>query len=177
VGLVGYGAIGRRVARVLAAFGARVLVHDPYAGDVDSGVTLVDSLDDLLAASSVLSLHARVTAENRGMIGAAQLARLPRGAVVVNTARGALLDHDALCDALDDGHLGAAGLDVFPSEPLPPGHRLLRTRGVVATPHLAGCSRAVAEKAARLCAAEVARWTRGEPLAHCANPAALRGGR
>ncbi|WP_149181461.1 2-hydroxyacid dehydrogenase [Streptomyces sp. TRM49041] len=177
VGLVGYGAIGHRVARILGGFGAEVLVHDPYlAPDTAPGVANV-SLDELLARSRVLSLHARLTAENHGMIGAEEIAAMPPGSVIVNCARGGLLDYDAVCDALDRGHLFAAAFDVFPEEPVPAGARLLRTPGVVMTPHLAGASKQTAHQAARICAEETARHLRGEPLAHCANPAVLgRGG-
>ncbi|MEU9055254.1 2-hydroxyacid dehydrogenase [Streptomyces sp. NPDC048384] len=167
VGLVGYGAVGSRVARVLGAFGARVMVHDPYVHGEIHGLR-VASLDDLLRASRVITLHARLTAETRGLIGARELALLPQGAVVVNAARGPLLDEDALCTALENGHLAAAALDTYAQEPLPPASRLhaLADR-VVLTPHLGGASRAVAEKAARIAAEEVSRWLRGEPLAHC----------
>ncbi|MEV7000543.1 2-hydroxyacid dehydrogenase [Streptomyces sp. NPDC093982] len=167
VGLVGYGAVGSRVARVLGAFGARVMVHDPYVHGEIHGLR-VASLDDLLRASRVITLHARLTTETRGLIGARELALLPQGAVVVNAARGPLLDEDALCTALENGHLSAAALDTYAQEPLPPTSRLhaLADR-VVLTPHLGGASRAVAEKAARIAAEEVSRWLRGEPLAHC----------
>lgn len=170
VGLVGYGAVGSRVAKVLVALGADVLVHDPYA-DMSAMPPDVHpaGLDTLLRRAAVVSVHARVSAETRGMIGAAQLALMPAGAVLVNCARGALVDYDAVCDALDAGRLGAAAFDVFPEEPVPADSRLLRTRNVVVTPHLAGASRQVAEKAARIAAAEVGRWLRGEPLAHVAN--------
>ncbi|MER6059677.1 2-hydroxyacid dehydrogenase [Streptomyces sp. NPDC001792] len=167
VGIVGYGAVGSRVARVLCAFGARVMVYDPYVRGEVHGLRL-DSLDELLRRSQVVTLHARLTAQTRGLLGARELALLPPGAVVVNAARGALLDEDALCDALANGRLGAAALDTYAREPLPADSRL---RGpadrVVLTPHLGGASRAVAEKAARIAAAEVGRWVRGEPLAHC----------
>ncbi|MEU6671754.1 2-hydroxyacid dehydrogenase [Streptomyces sp. NPDC046727] len=167
VGLVGYGAVGSRVARVLGAFGARVMVYDPYARGEVHGLRL-PALDDLLRRSAVVSLHARLTAETRGLLGARELALLPPGAVVVNAARGPLLDEDALCDALADGRLSAAALDTYAREPLPPDSRL-RTLSdrIVLTPHLGGASRPVAEKAARIAAAEVGRWLRGEPLAHC----------
>ncbi|MFH8774873.1 2-hydroxyacid dehydrogenase [Streptomyces sp. NPDC017958] len=167
VGLVGYGAVGSRVARVLCAFGARVMVYDPYVRGEVHGLR-VSALDDLLRRSAVITLHARLTAETRGLIGARELALLPPGAVVVNAARGPLLDEDALCDALEGGRLAAAALDTYAREPLPPDSRLpgLADR-VVLTPHLGGASRAVAEKAARIAAAEVGRWVRGEPLAHC----------
>ncbi|GAB2743777.1 2-hydroxyacid dehydrogenase [Streptomyces bullii] len=167
VGLVGYGAVGSRVARVLCAFGARVMVYDPYVhGDIHG--LRVPSLEDLLRASRVITLHARLTDETRGLIGARELALLPRGAVVVNAARGPLLDEDALCDALEGGQVSAAALDTYAREPLPAGARLLGFADrVVLTPHLGGASRAVAEKAARIAAEEVGRWARGDRLAHC----------
>ncbi|GHG93234.1 2-hydroxyacid dehydrogenase [Streptomyces lanatus] len=167
VGLVGYGAVGSRVARVLCAFGARVMVYDPYVKGEIHGLR-VASLDELLRSSRVITLHARLTPETRGLIGARELGLLPSGAVVVNAARGALLDEDALCEALENGQVSAAALDTYVQEPLPPASRLhALTDRVVLTPHLGGASRAVAEKAAAIAAAEVARWARGEPLAHC----------
>lgn len=174
VGLVGAGAVGGRVARILLAFGARVLVHDPYAppGSLPDGIVAVD-LPELLAASQVVSLHARVTPETTGMIGAAELAAMPPGSVLVNCARGALLDHGALAEALRSGHLFAAGLDVFDVEPLPADHPLRGLPNVVLTPHLAGASRQVAERASRMVAAEADRWRRGSAPAHCANPDVL----
>ncbi|UGY94428.1 2-hydroxyacid dehydrogenase [Streptomyces gobiensis] len=174
VGLVGYGAIGSRVAKVLAAMGAEVLVHDPYAApEALAGIAEQVSLDELLVRSRIVSLHARVTEETTGMIGRAQIAAMPRGSVLVNCARGALLDYEAVCDALDSGQLRGAGFDVFPEEPVPAGSRLLTTPGVVLTPHIAGGSQQVAHKAANIVAAEVGRYLRGEPLAHCANPDAF----
>ncbi|PZG19719.1 hydroxyacid dehydrogenase [Nonomuraea aridisoli] len=164
-GLIGYGAIGRRVGRMLAGFGAEVLVHDPYV-DVPNRV----DLPELLERSRFVSLHARATPETAGMIGAEQIAAMPRGSVLVNCARGALLDYDALCDALESGHLFGAAMDVFPEEPIPPGSRLLTAPNLVMTPHLAGASKETAMKAASIVAADVARYVRGEPLAHLANP-------
>jgi D-3-phosphoglycerate dehydrogenase len=166
VGLVGYGAVGSRVARILAGFGARVLVYDPYAKDVPG---LVADLDELLRGSDVVSLHARLTPETRDMIGARELALMPEGSVLVNCARGGLVDTEALCDALASGHLFGAGLDTYAEEPPPPGSRLFTTPNLVMTPHLGGASRAVARKAARIVAAEVGRLHRGEALEHCLN--------
>ncbi|MEU5882550.1 2-hydroxyacid dehydrogenase [Spirillospora sp. NPDC047279] len=168
VGLVGCGAVGLRVARMLHVLGARVLVHDPYAGDL-GGVAELVSLGDLLAQAQIISLHARVTPETTGMIGAAQIAAMPPGGIVVNCARGALLDYDAVCDALDSGHLYGAAFDVFPEEPIPSGSRLLTTPNITLTPHLAGASKQTAANAARIIAGEVGRYLRGEPLLHSAN--------
>ncbi|MFD6339772.1 2-hydroxyacid dehydrogenase [Streptomyces sp. NPDC060131] len=168
VGLLGCGAVGSRVARALTALGARVCLYDPYA-DPDtlraSGTPVAD-LDELLRRSDVVSLHARLTPETRGLLGARELALLPEGAVVVNCARGALLDEDALCDALESGRLAAAGLDVFAVEPPPADSRLRTAPRLVMTPHLAGANISVAHNAARIAAAEVGRFLRGEPLAH-----------
>lgn len=155
VGLIGFGAIGARVARILRAFDATVLVHDPFIATAPEGVALV-GLDELLERSTSVSLHARLTPENRHMIAAPQLARMPRGAVLVNTARGGLLDYEAVADALDSGHLGAAAFDVYDAEPIPADSRLLKAPRTVLTPHLAGATRQTAERAATLAAAEVA---------------------
>ena len=170
LGLVGFGAIGSRVARACEALGMRVLVYDPYlAGDLPAPFERADALDDLLAASAVVTLHARLTAETRGMIGRRELALMPRGSVLVNCARGGLLDYDALCDALDSGHLFAAACDVFPLEPLPPGHRILSTPRLTVSPHVAGASRQSAHFAADLGAADIACHLRGEEPRYVAN--------
>jgi D-3-phosphoglycerate dehydrogenase len=170
VGLIGYGAIGNRVARIAGGFGARVAVHDPYVDPAAfAGIAEPLDLPDLLAQADVLSLHARLTPDTQGMIGAAQIAAMPRGSVLVNCARGGLVDYDAVCDALDTGRLFAAAFDVYPEEPIPAGSRLLRTEGIVMTPHLAGASRETAHNAARITAAETARFLKGEPLLHRQN--------
>ncbi|MCY9784602.1 2-hydroxyacid dehydrogenase [Nocardiopsis sp. EMB25] len=174
VGLVGYGAIGRRVAAALSALGARILVHDPYVTEdaLPETATKV-TLDDLLAHARIVSLHARLTPETRGIIGTDEIAAMRPGGVLVNCARGGLVDYDAVRRALESGHLHAAAFDVYAEEPVPPDSRLLKAPNVVLTPHVAGASRQVAHKAADLVAAEVHRFLDGRPLAHCANPAVL----
>ncbi len=176
-GLVGFGAVGSRVARILSAFGAEVLVADPYVDPekvAEAGATLVP-FDELLPRAQILSLHARLTPETRHLIGREAIARLPDGAVMVNAARGGLLEQDALCDALEAGKIRAAALDVFDPEPPPPGSRVYTTPNLVLSPHLAGASRETAERAATIAAAEVGRYLRGEPLLHVANPDAIAG--
>ena len=137
VGLVGFGRIGRRVAELARCFGAEVLVFDPYL-DAAEGVTVTD-LPRLLAAADVISLHAPLTPETRHLIGAAELALIKPGAVLVNCARGGLLDLDAAHAALLDGRLAGVGLDVYDPEP-PADHPLFHHPDVVLTPHIMGIS-------------------------------------
>lgn len=174
VGLIGYGAIGRIVSRVLRAFGATVLTYDPYA-DVAAvaadGVEPV-GLEDLLRRSSVVSLHARLTAETRHLLDAERLSLLPHGAVLVNSARGGLLDYRPLPEMLETGRLGALAIDVYDIEPPPEDWPLLRAPNVVMTPHLAGATRETAQRAAEIVAADVGRYLRGERPRYLANPEA-----
>jgi phosphoglycerate dehydrogenase-like enzyme len=137
VGLVGYGRIGRLVARRVAGFDARVLTHDPVydGGDVAEAVPLAE----LLARASVVSLHAPLIDTTRHLIGAAELRAMRPDAILINTARGGLVDELALVAALEAGDIAGAGLDVFAEEP-PPVERFRALRNVVLTPHLAGLS-------------------------------------
>ncbi|WP_028707887.1 2-hydroxyacid dehydrogenase [Propionicicella superfundia] len=177
VGVIGYGAVGSRVAAAMQALGATVLVYDPWVDPsrVAPGVELVPALDALLSRSTIVTIHARVTPENHHMIAAPQIALMPRGSILVNCARGSLLDYDAACDALDSGHLFAASFDCLPSEPLPPGHRLTRTPRLTLTPHLGGASKQAAELAARIGADDIARFAHGEAPVHLMNPEVLKG--
>jgi D-3-phosphoglycerate dehydrogenase len=169
-GLIGYGAIGKIVGRILRSFGTTVLVYDPFAKiEEKDDVTQVE-LQELLGRSNVVSLHARETKESRSILGAREIAQLQKGSVVVNCARGSLLDYDALAEALRSKHLFAAAADVFPEEPLPADSPLLKLVNFVMTPHTAGGTRQAAEKAATIAAAEVRRFLSGEPLLYCANP-------
>jgi phosphoglycerate dehydrogenase-like enzyme len=140
LGLVGIGRIASRVALAGQALGMRVIAHDPGVDTAPvPGVDLV-TLDHLLAASDVVSLHAPALPTTVGMINADTLAAMKPGAYLVNCARGVLVDHDALVDAIDRGHLAGAGLDVTDPEPLPAGHPLLDRSNVVVTPHIASAS-------------------------------------
>jgi D-3-phosphoglycerate dehydrogenase len=172
VGLVGYGAIGSRVAQVMVAMDAEVGVFDPYLGETElpPGVKQVSTLEDLMSTSNIVSIHARLTKDNENMIGAEQIALMPPDSILVNCARGGLLDYEAMCDALDSGHLYAAACDVLPLEPLPSDHRLLRTPRLTLTPHLAGASRQAARLAADIGASDIARYAAGERPVHLANP-------
>ncbi len=171
VGLVGYGAVGSRVARIMRGFGAEVLVYDPFAklDGSDAGIRQSDSLDDVLGKSAIVSVHARLTEQSRGLIGAREVALMPRDSILINAARGGLVDYDAVCDALDSGHLYGAGFDVFDEEPLPADARLLRTPHVVMTPHLAGATKETAQRAAQIAASQVRAYLAGDPVPHLAN--------
>jgi D-3-phosphoglycerate dehydrogenase / 2-oxoglutarate reductase len=177
VGLVGLGAIGRRVAHLLRGFGAEVLAFDPFTDEeaaASVGATLVD-LPHLLTHSDIISVHARLTEETRGMFGTDTFAGMKPGARFVNTARGELVDRAALLAALESGHLAGAALDVFDPEPPEPGDPLLRRPDVVVTPHIAGASRQVAEESVQRVTMEVARYLTTGRLEHCANPQAVAG--
>ena len=165
VGLIGYGEVGRRVVRLLKAFGCRILVADPYvqltAEDLNDGVKQV-SLDQLLAESDVVSLHPRVTPETTRMMNAETLGKMKKGAYFINTARGPLLDYDALYAVLESGHLRGAMLETFAIEPVPADWPLLQLPNVTLTPHIAGASVKTVRYAAGLAAEEVRRYLDGE---------------
>jgi len=135
LGIVGMGRIGRAVARRAAGFGMRVLFHDPTPAGAVAGAEYVADLETLLARSQVLSLHCPSNRETRHLLDSRRLRLLPRGAIVVNTSRGEVVDEAALVEALENGHVGGAGLDVYEREPdVHPG---LRSRSdVVLLPHL-----------------------------------------
>ncbi|KAA3450779.1 oxidoreductase [Mesorhizobium sp. SARCC-RB16n] len=166
VGVVGYGNIGTKVVRLLRAFGCHVLVSDPYvqlsAEDRNAGVELV-ALDDLLSRSDVVTLHSRVTGETRGLIGKDTIARMKPGAIFVNTARGPLVDYDALYEALVSGQIASAMLETFAVEPVPSDWPLLQLPNVTLTPHIAGASVRTVTYAAEQAAEEVRRYIAGLP--------------
>jgi D-3-phosphoglycerate dehydrogenase len=137
LGLVGLGAIGARVAAVAAALGMRVIAHDPFAASAPEGVELLP-LADVIAGADVLSLHCPLTKDNANMLNAASLATMRPGAIVVNTARGGLIDEAALADALKSGALRAAGLDSFQVEPFSAGHPFTGIPNLILSPHIGG---------------------------------------
>ena len=138
LGLVGFGRIARRVAAASRALGMRVLAYDPYVTEAE-GCELAD-LQRLFAESDVISLHAPAMASTRHLINADTLAATKRGVYIVNCARGALVDQEALLAALESGQVAGAGLDVTDPEPLPPGHPLLEHPNVIVTPHVASAT-------------------------------------
>ncbi|MCC7494796.1 MAG: hypothetical protein IT204_20745 [Fimbriimonadaceae bacterium] len=168
LGLLGCGQIGRRVARAAAGFGMAVSYHDQQrlaAADEQSLGLTWRPFDELLASSQVLSLHVPLTPATRHLIDAAALARLPRGAVLINTSRGPVVDEPALLAALDSGQLGGAGLDVFEFEPRVPA-ALLARENVALLPHLAGGSSEARRAAQTTCLQQVAAVLAGAAPAY-----------
>jgi len=168
VGLIGLGAIGQAVARRLSGFGCRLL------GWTRSGRTVPGvepaSLDGLLAGSDFVSLHVALTPETRGLLDPARLARMKPGAILVNAARGGLVDETALAARLRSGALAAAGLDVFDREPLPPSSPLLGVENVVLSPHIGSASVGTRIRMADLAVENLLAGLEGRPLPACANP-------
>ncbi len=165
LGLIGFGNIPRALAPKAKAFGYQVIACDPYAGSelfAACGVEAV-SFESLLARADAISVHAPLTPATRGLIDAAAFARMKKGAVIVNTARGPLIDEPALIAALDSGQLGGAALDVAATEPLPKDSALLGRPNVILTPHTAFYSVEALEELQIKCAADVARVLSGQP--------------
>ncbi len=150
LGVVGYGRIGARVAAVAQALGMRVIAHSRHAVP---GVENVD-LPTLLDTSDVVTLHCPLTEQTRHLLDAAAFAMMKPGALVINTARGGVIDHDALLEALRSGHLGGAGLDVFPEEPNIPA-ALLELDNVVCTPHVGSNTARTRQDMLEACAAQI----------------------
>jgi D-3-phosphoglycerate dehydrogenase len=161
-GVIGYGRIGRRTAGKLAALGARVLAHTTHPPRQGAGEVRFVALDELLAGSDAVIVHAPLTPATRHLIGARELSLMPRGSLLVNVSRGGLVDTAALAGALASGQLSGAGLDVLEGEPAVP-RELLAHPGVVITPHLAFSSDASVLDLRRGAAEEAARVLSGQP--------------
>ena len=160
VGLVGYGRIARQIAAPLAALGAQIIAHDPY---LEPGPDLPPllSLEEVLAEADIVSLHLPLTGETRGFINAERIAGMKSGAILVNTSRGPLVDLGSLTDALVDGRLSGAGLDVFDIEPLDPS-RIEGIPNLIATPHMAYYSEEALAESQTKAATQVIKVLTGE---------------
>jgi D-3-phosphoglycerate dehydrogenase / 2-oxoglutarate reductase len=164
LGLVGFGNIPRMLAPKAKAFGLKVIAHDPYVTKEILSAAGVEgvSFDDLLARSDFISVHAQLLPATRGLINASAFAKMKKGAYLINTARGPLVDESALIAALDSGQLGGAGLDVVASEPLPKDSPLRGRDNVILTPHTAYYSVEALEELQTKCASDVGRVLSGE---------------
>jgi D-3-phosphoglycerate dehydrogenase len=171
IGIIGFGRIGREVVQRLKAFRARVLVFDPVVptATIESAGCIPASLAQVYAESDVLSLHCPSTAQTRGLIGREALTQMKPGALLVNVARGDLVDPDALTEALRSGHLSGAALDVFSPEPIPANHPILKMENVIVSAHIASASvravRRLRETVAQIAAASI----RNQPLPYVVN--------
>jgi D-3-phosphoglycerate dehydrogenase len=172
LGIIGLGAIGRRVARQGLGFGMRVIASDPGLSEPPFDGVRLASRGDLLAAADIVSLHTRLTPETTRLIDAAALAAMKPGAVIVNTARGELIDEPALIAALRSGRLGGAALDCFAEEPLPLQSPLRHLPNVLLSPHVAGQSEAALIRVGVAAAEAVLDDLAGRRPAHVYNPEA-----
>lgn len=168
LGLIGVGTIGSAIATRARAFGMRVVAlrrrSDQAAVAAVNQMFGPEDLGEFLRQTNVLVIAAPLTPQTLGLIGVAQIATLPRGAVIVNVGRAKILDTDALIAALHSGHLGGASLDVYPQEPLPPEHPLWTCPNVILTPHTSGFRQGHWEEVVELFAENLARFERGEAL-------------
>jgi phosphoglycerate dehydrogenase-like enzyme len=177
VGIVGLGAVGSEVARRLRGFDAELLVYDPYVEDevVERWGAKRADLVALLSEADVVSLHAPLTEQTRGMIGREQLSLMKPTARLINTARAELTDEEALYEALKEGRIAGAALDVFAEEPPPADHPLLQLPNVIATPHIGGNTLEIPAHQAQIVVSELERLFRGQRPLHAANPEILEG--
>jgi len=164
LGIIGYGRIGQAVARIALAFGMKVLItrrSPPAKGDGD-GVRFV-GLDELLRESDVISLHCPLTPENKGFVNTQFLSKMRPSAFLINTARGELVNEAALADALNNGRIAGAGLDVLSAEPPPSDNPLLTAKNCVITPHIAWATKAARTRLLQISAENVRAWLNGRP--------------
>lgn len=168
VGLLGYGNVAKRVEKIVIAMGAEP-AQVLHTSTRDTGHPRWRSLPDLLAASDIVSLHLPLTKATQGLLDKAALASMKPGAVLINTARGPIIDEPALVEALGTGQLAAAGLDVFAEEPVPPGNPLLELPNVVLTPHVTWYTADTMRRYLTMAVDNCRRIHDGEPLVHVVN--------
>ena len=171
VGIVGFGRIGREVVVRLRAFKCQVVVHDPVvsAGEIELAGAKPVALRELLSQTDVISLHCPSTAQTRGMVNRDSLAITKRGVILINVARGDLVDSAALTEALQSGQISAAALDVFAPEPIPADHPILKMDNVIVASHIASCSVPAVRKLRETAANLAAMALRGEALPNVVN--------
>ncbi len=174
VGVVGLGVVGRAVARRLIGFGARILAYDPYGSGAED-VSRVD-LETLLRQSDIVTVHCVANQETYGLIGAAELATMKPGALLLNLARASVVDEDALYDALTSGRLGGAALDVFSQEPVQPDNRFVALPNVLVMPHFGGATVDVVRHQSEMIVEGIEDHLAGRRPRYLWNPEVLEGG-
>jgi phosphoglycerate dehydrogenase-like enzyme len=178
IGIVGIGSIGTRVIQIAHGFNMNVIAYTHHPNDKAAnnlGVTFVD-LDTLLKESDIISLHVPLTPSSKKMIGTREFARMKKSAILINTARGQVIDEDALIKALREKQIGGAGLDVFEKEPLSLSSPLLEFENVALTPHVAFLSHESLEECTNVCVQNVEKFIEGKPQ-NVVNPEALASSR
>jgi D-3-phosphoglycerate dehydrogenase / 2-oxoglutarate reductase len=178
LGLIGFGRIGRLVAKSARGVGMDVVCFDPFVtaeAAADCGVTRLGSPEEVLETADVVSLHLPLSAETRHFLNAKRLERMKPGAILINTSRGGVVDEAALLRAIDSGHLAGVGLDVFESEPPPGDHPLLHRDNVIATPHIAAATGASKERVWTMAVDQILQALRGERPTNLVNPDAWPG--
>jgi D-3-phosphoglycerate dehydrogenase len=173
IGIIGLGNVGSRIAELCRGlFAMQVLAYDPYlsAEQCEGRHAAKVSLDELLRESDFVSVNCPLTAETRGMVGAAQFALMRKGAYFITTARGHIHDEAALADALQRGHIGGAGLDVWATEPPPREHPLLQFDNVLVSPHTAGVTKETRHNMGKIAAIQVLDAIDGKPVKRIVNP-------
>ncbi|MEM2613020.1 MAG: 2-hydroxyacid dehydrogenase [Nitrososphaerota archaeon] len=175
LGIIGFGQVGREVAKRAVAFGMNILVYDPYVQSsfIESFGAKSTTLEHLLRESDILSVHCVLTEETYHLIGEKQLRMMKPNAIIVNTARGGIIDESALVLALEKKIVAGAILDVFEDEPLPPDSPLLKLENVMVTPHIAGAAKDVVYRASSIIAEDIKRMLEGQKPLHCINPHVL----
>jgi phosphoglycerate dehydrogenase-like enzyme len=169
LGIIGLGRIGKAVARRAAGFDMRVVAHTAHPSPENNGIEFV-SLEQLLAESDIVSLHAALTPSTRGMIGEAQLRQMKRGGYLINTARGALVDESALVQALREGRIAGAALDVFTTEPLPADSALRTAPNLLLSPHQSSYARGTGERVSLTAAQSIVDLMNGNRPRNILNP-------
>jgi glyoxylate reductase len=173
LGLIGFGRIGREMARRAAGFRMRIIYYSPGSEDdpvaQEVGAQPVD-FETVLRESDFVSLHVPLTSETRAMINADAFARMKPGAILINTARGPVVDTDALYPALQQGRIAHAALDVTDPEPIPADHPLLKLENLTIAPHIASASTSTRNRMADMAADNLLAGVQGKPLPHCVNP-------
>lgn len=165
VGIVGLGAIGKRVATLLNAFGCKVLTYVRHYDEEFKNLAELVTLDELLAQSDIVTLHCPLTEETKHMINREKIALMKKDAILINCARGPVVDYDALADALNSGNLGGAGLDVFEMEPpIPKNHVMLHTPNTIVTPHIAFASEESMVLRAEIVFDSLDQWMNGNQI-------------
>jgi lactate dehydrogenase-like 2-hydroxyacid dehydrogenase len=168
LGIIGMGKIGQAVAKRAIGFGMNILYHDPVL--IDYPVASLVTLEELLERSDIISLHAPLTPDTRGMINKSTLSLMKPAAILINTARGQLVDTAAILEALQANKLGAVALDVTDPEPLPPAHPLYSFPNCLIVPHIGSATQKTRRQMAELACENLLAGLRGERLPHCVNP-------